>query len=241
MNNEQGWLHFWSQSDAVIQSVAVLLLLMSIASWTVIVYKAWRLFRLRKAAGATSRFWEQADFDSAIATLRTGSAHANPFERIAQQGQLAARRHRDLQTRQPQLHDKLSITEWVTSSLRHSYEGSAAGLQQGLAILASVGSTSPFIGLFGTVWGIYHALMALGSAGQVGMDQVAGPIGEALVMTALGLAVAIPSVLGYNALVRGNQAILTQLDSFGHDLQVYLVIGPDVVDRAVAPSTGAGG
>ena len=107
-------------------------------------------------------------------------------------------------------------------------------MQSGLAILASVGSTAPFIGLFGTVWGIYHALIAIGTSGQSTIDKVAGPIGEALIMTALGLAVAIPAVLGYNALVRGNKSILTRLNSFAHDLHAYFVTGARVSASAEA-------
>jgi biopolymer transport protein ExbB len=103
-----------------------------------------------------------------------------------------------------------------------------AKLQSGLAVLASVGSTAPFVGLFGTVWGIYHALMAIGVAGQATIDKVAGPIGEALIMTALGLAVAIPAVLGYNALVRGNKSVLARLNRFAHDLHAYFVTGARV-------------
>jgi biopolymer transport protein ExbB len=112
--------------------------------------------------------------------------------------------------------------------MRNYIDGFTARLQAGLAILASVGSTAPFIGLFGTVWGIYHALLAIGMSGQSTIDKVAGPIGEALIMTALGLAVAIPAVLGYNALVRGNKHILTRLNSFAHDLHAYFVTGARV-------------
>jgi biopolymer transport protein ExbB len=116
----------------------------------------------------------------------------------------------------------------VTRSLRNAIDEFTARLQSGLAILASVGSTAPFIGLFGTVWGIYHALVAIGTSGQSTIDKVAGPIGEALIMTALGLAVAIPAVLGYNALVRGNKSILSKLNSFAHDLHAYFVTGARV-------------
>ena len=112
--------------------------------------------------------------------------------------------------------------------LRNSIDESTARLQSGLAVLASVGSTAPFVGLFGTVWGIYHALMAISAAGQATIDKVAGPIGEALIMTALGLAVAIPAVLGYNALVRGNKAMLNKLNRFAHDLHAYFVTGSRV-------------
>jgi biopolymer transport protein ExbB len=126
------------------------------------------------------------------------------------------------------LHDSLDVSDWVTRCLRNCIDEFTARLQSGLAILASVGSTAPFIGLFGTVWGIYHALVAIGASGQSTIDKVAGPIGEALIMTALGLAVAIPAVLGYNALVRGNKTILGSLNSFAHDLHAYFVTGARV-------------
>ena len=120
------------------------------------------------------------------------------------------------------------MSDWVTRCLRNCIDEFTSRLQSGLAILASVGSTAPFIGLFGTVWGIYHALLAIGTSGQSTIDKVAGPIGEALIMTALGLAVAIPAVLGYNALVRGNKSILASLNSFAHDLHAYFVTGARV-------------
>ena len=135
---------------------------------------------------------------------------------------------------QPQLHDSLDASEWLTRTLRNSIDDSTARMQSGLAVLASVGSTAPFVGLFGTVWGIYHALLSISAAGQATIDKVAGPIGEALVMTALGLAVAIPAVLVYNALVRGNKGVLNKLNRFAHDLHAYFVTG----SRVAAGSAG---
>ena len=126
------------------------------------------------------------------------------------------------------MHQSLSISDWVTLELRNGVDEFTAKLQAGLAILASVGSTAPFVGLFGTVWGIYHALLSIGMSGQATIDKVAGPVGEALIMTALGLAVAIPAVLGYNALVRGNKGILGKVNRFAHDLHAYFVTGARV-------------
>jgi biopolymer transport protein ExbD len=128
----------------------------------------------------------------------------------------------------------LGLNDWLTSTLRQSIDDTTGRLQSGLSILASVGSTAPFIGLFGTVWGIYHALIGIGAAGQATLDKVAGPVGESLVMTAGGLAVAIPAVLGYNALVRGNKEILASLKHFAHDLHAYLVTGGRVKKNAPA-------
>ena len=126
------------------------------------------------------------------------------------------------------MHDSLNANDWITRCLQNSISDSVAKLQAGLAILASVGSTAPFVGLFGTVWGIYHALMGISVAGQATIDKVAGPIGEALIMAALGLAEAIPAVLGYNALVRANKSIASGLNRFGHDLHAYFQTGARV-------------
>jgi biopolymer transport protein ExbB len=149
---------------------------------------------------------------------------------LAQAGHEATAHHHSTKSH---LHNTLDISDWISRALRNSIDDSTARFQAGLAILASVGSTAPFVGLFGTVWGIYHALVGIGAAGQATIDKVAGPIGEALIMTALGLAVAIPAVLGYNALVRGNKSILTKLNRFAHDLHAYFVTGARV--SKVAP------
>jgi len=170
----------------------------------------------------TESFWRAADFADGLARL--GADPANPFRALALEGREATAHHHA----QAQLHDSLDVSEWLTRSLRNSIDESTARLQSGLAVLASVGSTAPFIGLFGTVWGIYHALLSISAAGQATIDKVAGPIGEALVMTALGLAVAIPAVLGYNALVRGNKGVLNKLNRFAHDLHAYFVTGARV-------------
>ncbi len=123
------------------------------------------------------------------------------------------------------LHDQLSVSDWVTLSLRQAIDEASGKLQAGMAVLASVGSTAPFVGLFGTVWGIYHALVSIGTSGQASIDKVAGPVGEALIMTALGLAVAIPATFGYNALVRGNKTTIAKLNKFGFDLHALFVTG----------------
>src|SRR5690606_16113418 len=136
-----------------------------------------------------------------------------------------------------QLHDVMDISDWLTRSLKSSIDESVSRLQSGLAILASVGSTAPFVGLFGTVWGIYHALVGLGASGVPTIDKVAGPVGEALIMTASGLAVAIPAVLGYNALTRGNKSVISKLNRFAHDLHAYFVTGSRVRPGNARPGT----
>jgi biopolymer transport protein ExbB len=229
MNSQFGLASVWSQGDIVIRSVAVLLLLMSLASWMVIIIKSLDLLRYKKIAQNAEGFWQSQDLTAGLASL--GADPANPFRQLVEQGREATAHHRDTQT---QLRDTLDMSDWVTRSLRHSIDEFTTHLQSGMAILASVGSTAPFVGLFGTVWGIYHALLSIGASGAATIDQVAGPVGEALIMTALGLAVAIPAVLGYNALVRGNKGVLHKVNRFAHDLHAYFVTGA----RVGAGSTG---
>lgn len=229
MESQFGLLHVWNQGDAVIRGVAVLLLLMSLASWTVIVLKALDIIRLKRSAHAVKNFWHSDDFAAGLNTL--GDDPANPFRALAIEGREATAHHRNTKG---QLHDSLGVSDWVTGCLRNNMDSFTARLQSGLAILASVGSTAPFVGLFGTVWGIYHALIAIGTSGQSTIDKVAGPVGEALIMTALGLAVAIPAVLGYNALVRGNKFILLRMGSFAHDLHAYFVTGARIPSSEAA-------
>ncbi len=223
MESHFGLANVWNQGDIVTKGVAVLLLIMSLASWMVILIKALDIIRYKKHVRQAEGFWHSEDFATGLAKL--GNDPSNPFLRLAEEGREATAHHRNTKAH---LHDSLDVSDWVTRSLRNSIDAFTAKVQSGLAILASVGSTAPFVGLFGTVWGIYHALLAIGLSGQSTIDKVAGPIGEALIMTALGLAVAIPAVLGYNALVRGNKSVLTKLNSFAHDLHAYFVTGARV-------------
>jgi biopolymer transport protein ExbB len=223
MNSQFGLANVWSQGDIVTKSVALLLLLMSLASWMVILIKTLDLIKYKRLAKTAEEFWHSEDFAAGLAKL--GTDPANPLRQLALEGREATAHHRNTKA---QLHDALDMSDWVTRALRNTLDEFTTKLQSGLAILASVGSTAPFVGLFGTVWGIYHALLAIGAAGQATIDKVAGPIGEALIMTALGLAVAIPAVLGYNALVRGNKGVLHKLNRFAHDLHAYFVTGARV-------------
>ena len=234
MNNPYGIEALWSQGDMVIKSVAVMLLLMSIASWYVIAVRSWGLFRLRKPSRALGDFWHAQSFAEGLHILGD-NRDDNPFRRLAEEGQAALDHHTNHKT---DLHGHLPLAEWLTACLRGSIDESSERLQRGLAILASVGSTAPFIGLFGTVWGIYHALVGIGVSGSASIDKVAGPVGEALIMTAFGLAVAIPAVLGYNALNRGNKGILGKLHRFAHQLHAYLITGaPPASSKSTAPVT----
>ena len=231
MESQFGLSHVWTQGDLVTKAVALLLLVMSLASWIVMILKALDLFKFKKQAASIEAFWHSKDLASGLSQL--GTEEDNPFRALAVQGQEAASHVNgsDGQTH-AHLHDSFDLSEWVTRSLRGSIEDSTQKMQAGLAVLASVGSTAPFVGLFGTVWGIYHALLSIGAAGQATIDKVAGPVGEALIMTALGLAVAIPAVLGYNALVRGNKAVLSKLNRFAHDLHAFYVTGARLRNKA---------
>ena len=223
MNSQFGLMNVWTQGDFVTKTVGMLLIGMSLASWIVIIIKTLDLLKYKKIASVAEDFWHSEDFAAGLAKL--GNDPSNPFRQLAIEGREATAHHRNTKAH---LHDALDVSDWVTRSLRNTMDEFTSRLQSGLAILASVGSTAPFVGLFGTVWGIYHALLAIGTAGQATIDKVAGPIGEALIMTALGLLVAIPAVLGYNALVRGNKGISHQLNRFAHDLHAYFVTGARV-------------
>jgi biopolymer transport protein ExbB len=224
---------FWSQGDQVSHIVILFLISMSILSWTIFLVKIMTLSRQHAFSKRVEPFWHSVSFSAGLHVL--GSRLNNVFFDLANDG-VESVQHLQ-RSSETQLHDQLNLSDWVTRALRNSVEGSLAKLQSGLSILASIGSTAPFIGLFGTVWGIYHALANIGASGQTSLDQVAGPIGEALVMTALGLAVAIPAVLTYNALVRTNKKIASALNRFSYDLHAYLVTGArvetsDVCDRS---------
>ncbi|KAF0814745.1 Biopolymer transport protein ExbB [Andreprevotia sp. IGB-42] len=232
-HNPYGIAAMWAQGDIVTRGVAALLLIMSIASWCVIALKAWRLVKLRKQARAASHdFWHQRDFAAGLATLGD-TKNDNPFRSLAEEGADSVAHHAQNKS---DLHGALNVSDWVTSNLRRTIDDASQVMSSGMAILASVGSTAPFVGLFGTVWGIYHALVSIGVSGQAGIDKVAGPVGEALIMTAFGLAVAIPAVLGYNALSRGNKAVLAQLNRFAHDLHAYFVTGARVGGHQPSPA-----
>ncbi len=218
-----GLSHIWDQGDAITHLILISLITMSVISWVVIVLKALNVWHHKRSARHTALFWHAASLAEGLAAL--SERPGNLFHGLVQAGQAATEHH---QTSQMRCADQLDLSDWVTRSLRHRIDDDTSDLQSGLAILASIGATAPFVGLFGTVWGIYHALVSIGASGNAGIDTVAGPIGETLLMTALGLAVAIPAVLGYNALVRGNKFILSRMNRFAHDLHAYFVTGTRV-------------
>ena len=220
-----GLANVWDSGDIVTRGILSVLVIMSVLSWTVIIVKLWQLLRLRRVTSQSdARFWSADRFDDGLRALGhpESSAHDNPLLALALAGHEAATHHRQTQQH---LHDRIDVSDWITRRLQDTMDETIARLQSGLAILASIGSTAPFVGLFGTVWGIYHALLAIGASGQSSIDQVAGPVGEALIMTAFGLFVAIPAVLGYNALTRANKALVTKLNRFAHGLHAFFVTG----------------
>lgn len=229
--NPYGMLALWTQGDIVIRTVAILLLAMSIASWTLIALRVSDALRLRRTAQAAHTLLQGNSVTAGLAPDQ-----ADPFRRLYDDGQRALAHYRQhcMGSVTP-----LPLTEWLTTCLRGSIDESAEHLQKGMSVLASVGATAPFVGLFGTVWGIYHALVRIGVTGQVGIDKVAGPVGEALIMTAFGLAVAVPAVLAYNAFSRSNKQLLGKLNRFAYQLNALLLTGAVLATRNSASSEGA--
>lgn len=222
-----GLMHFWEAGDAVTHSIAWLLLAMSIVGWYVILSRGWSAWRIRRGArAALERFWAARSLDEAVDALARDDGE-RVFAPLAERARSAMRTPADAS-----IGAALDRTELVTRVLRQEITRTSARLESGLTLLASIGSTAPFIGLLGTVWGIYHALIGIASSGQVMIDRVAGPVGEALVMTAAGLAVAIPAVLAYNAFGRFNRVVLAELDGFAHDLLALATTGHRIEGEA---------
>jgi biopolymer transport protein ExbB len=223
MNTPFGLANLWLEGDAVTRFVALALLACSVVTWVILLSRVWDLRRLRKLTSELDQFWRATSYEQGLSAF---SNHAsNPFYQIAKAASTASTHHQSQSSNHRELLQTLNYSEWMARSLKNSIDSVAAGLQKGLTFLGSTGATTPFIGLFGTVWGIYHALIAISSSGSAQIDQVAGPIGEALIMTALGLAVAIPAVLGFNALNRANKLFVADLNRFGNDLLAYFVTG----------------
>ena len=214
-------LHWWRQGDAVTQGTALLLLAMAVASWVVIFWKA-RL--MRRATGdvarCTAAFWQAPSLDVAVQRLQSFDREALVLSMVVATKSVATRPD---SAEQATLATSGSLSQQLTRVLRDALHGALGRLQWGQVLLATVGSTAPFVGLLGTVWGIYHALSAMAGAGQITIDRVAGPVGEALVMTAAGLAVAIPAVLAYNVFGRFIGRIEADLEGFARDLRELLV------------------
>jgi biopolymer transport protein ExbB len=212
-DNPFSLVRYWEQGDAIGHGVAYLLLAMSLVSWFFILAKAFSTWRVRRAAGAVDAFWSAPTFDDGIALLNVADA-----ERIYAPLAVHGRAHEGAIS---SIAGEMSRDEQIIRILRQQITRSTHRVEGGLTLLASIGATAPFVGLLGTVWGIYHALANVSASGTVQIDKVAGPVGEALIMTGFGLVVAIPAVLAYNAFNRLNRVTLAELDGFAHDLQSY--------------------
>lgn len=218
---QYGIANVWQQGDVVTRFIFVFLLGMSVVSWFVILTKGFANRRLQSLGKrAQTRFWSTSSINEGVAAL--GEGGDNPYRTLVLAGREANEQHAG---NEPSMQGSLSASDWVARGLRNAFDDEVARLQNGLAVLGSIGSTAPFVGLFGTVWGIYHALMAIGISGQASLDHVAGPVGESLIMTAIGLFVAIPAVLGFNYVNRGNKRVSHRLNRFAHELHVYFVTG----------------
>ena len=216
IDNPYGLEALWKQGDFVARGTLIIMIIMSMGSWYIIFTKVFEQRKLLKSAKAASaNFWTSGSVKKGLETLDEGSA----FRYIAEQGLQADEHH------EGSLVEQIDRHTWITMSVQRAVENIQSRLQDGLAFLATVGSTAPFVGLFGTVWGIYHALTAIGIAGQASIDKVAGPVGEALIMTAIGLAVAVPAVMGYNWLIRRNKTVMERVRAFSGDLHNVLLAG----------------
>lgn len=228
MTSPYGFSSFVQQLDALGMSVASVLIVMSVTTWYLIAVKTLRLWQTRRSGeSVVNRFWDAANLSDAL-NLLCGSCRNEPAAQLASGAIAAVHHHRHHRSHAEHIGDQATLGDFVTRALRRTILRETARLESGLTVLASIGSTAPFVGLFGTVWGIYHALLGISSGGISTLDKVAGPVGEALIMTAAGLGVAIPAVLAYNALTRANRLVVAELDGFAHDLHTYLTTGSRV-------------
>ena len=228
-SNPYGLQALWQQGDWVARTTLVILVIMSVASWYVLITK---LVAQSKMGGqgrhANQNFWAADTVRQGADTLQAGS----PYRFIAESALEATHKHHGLI-------GQVDLNTWVTQSIERAVATVHSRTQEGLAVLATVGSTAPFVGLFGTVWGIYNALVKIGASGQASIDKVAGPVGEALIMTAIGLAVAVPAVLGYNWLVRRNKVAMDTVRAFGSDLHTVLLAAGARREAAAVQSPAA--
>ncbi|MGO3743483.1 MotA/TolQ/ExbB proton channel family protein [Kerstersia sp.] len=221
-----GFLHFVGQSDVVGKALFIILLVMSLISWYLIVVKAISNYRTRKRARAfLDKFWNASSLEQVENEIITHGAN-DPFSHLTSHAVYAQKHHAKYGA--TKLEDSGSNGDFVSRTMRKVIDEETSKVENGLTVLASVGSTAPFVGLFGTVWGVYHALVGIGMSDGMTINRIAGPVGEALIMTGLGLAVAIPAVLAFNAFVRSNRVLLSRLDAFAYDLFAFLSTGQQV-------------
>ncbi|AOJ05610.1 biopolymer transporter ExbB [Burkholderia mayonis] len=223
VENPYGLGALWKNGDFVARFVLLLLVVMSMGSWYIMITKFLEQLRAnRRARVADEQLWSAPSLAEGAKRLD----EASPFRFIAETAIEAGEHHDNA------LLEAVDRNTWIDVSVERAITNVSNRLQDGLAFLGTVGSTAPFVGLFGTVWGIYHALTAIGIAGQASIDKVAGPVGEALIMTAIGLAVAVPAVLGYNFLVRRNKSVMERVRNFGAQLHTVLLAGGKRLPRA---------
>ncbi len=215
IENPYGLDALWKTGDFVSKGTLIIMVIMSMGSWYILITKTLDQLKLSGQAKDAAKFWKAASVQAGAASLKEGS----PFRYLADTGIKASEHHEGA------LLEQIDLNTWVSMSIQRAVDKVQSRLQDGLAFLATVGSTAPFIGLFGTVWGIYHALTAIGMSGQASIDKVAGPVGEALIMTAIGLGVAVPAVLGYNFLVRRNKSAMESVRAFAADLHSVVLSG----------------
>jgi biopolymer transport protein ExbB len=218
-----GFSHFIANSDAVGQTLLAVLLLMSVASWTIIAIKGLTmLVRQRRSQAFLDFFWNATSLEQVSHEISTHGAR-DPFSHLASHAMQAQAHHARYGA--AKLEEAGGASEFVTRTIKKVLDEETTRLENGLAVLATVGATAPFVGLFGTVWGVYHALVAIGMSGAGTLDKVAGPVGEALIMTGVGLAVAIPAVMGFNWLTRANRVMLSKLDAFAYEVHTFVSMG----------------
>jgi len=216
VDNPYGLEALWKTGDFVAKGTLLILVIMSMGSWYILVTKFYEQLKMfRQATAARTSFDQARSVQECVNSFEEGNA----FRYIVQSALEASQQHKG------SIVAKIDQHTWITMQIQRATENVQNRLQDGLAFLATVGSTAPFVGLFGTVWGIYHALTAIGIAGQASIDKVAGPVGEALIMTAIGLAVAVPAVLGYNWLVRRNKVAVEKIRTFSADVHAALMVG----------------
>ena len=229
---DPGFSHFISQSDAVGKTLLAILIVMSVASWAIIAIKGVSLLTRRgRSSSFLNFFWNASSLDAVAGEIATHGAR-DPFSHLTAHAMHAQAHHAKYGA--AKLEEAGSASDFVTRTIKKVLDEETTRLENGLAVLATVGATAPFVGLFGTVWGVYHALVAIGMSGAGTLDKVAGPVGEALIMTGLGLAVAIPAVMGYNWLTRANRVLAAKLDAFAYELHTFVSMGQALGHGAAA-------
>ncbi len=218
-----GFGHFIAQSDVVGKTLLAILLLMSVASWSIIVARGIALLvSKRRSERFLNFFWNASSLEAVSSEIATHGAR-DPFSHLASHAMHARQHHARYGA--AKLEEAGTAGDFVTRTIKKVLDEETTRLENGLAALATVGATAPFVGLFGTVWGVYHALVAIGMSGSGTLDKVAGPVGEALIMTGVGLAVAIPAVMAYNWLTRTNRVVLSRLDAFAYEMHTFVAMG----------------